>query len=406
MDISIGWRRMRSSWKWLLALFTAGTLLESMFFGQINSYAPLYLPKIGVAPDDVRIWTGLAVAVANLAGLPFLPFWGALADRYSRKPVIIRSFVIYVLSGLVIIAAGNIWIFLLGRIIGNLALGNSGLMMTTLSERVPVNRQSLAFAIMNGAMPIGAFLGPMAGGPLMDHWGFQGLLSINVVVMMLIVLGMSAGYTDSYSGNNRGPIFKMAADSVKIIFHDRQILWLLVAQLFIFAGWVMAQTYVPLVIKELYHGEDLATTIGIIVGMGGLIAFFIAPLLGAAADRFGRLRLLIIAAVVEFLLLPIPALVNDLGAFAVIWALINGTGSGVFALSFGVLSQTAPDEVRGRVMSFAFLPANMGFMIGPGLGSLVSQAGLFLIFPAAAGLMGIGLVLLAFSAGKKLIEPG
>jgi hypothetical protein len=44
-------------------------------------------------------------------------------------------------------------VFILGRTIMSFALGNSDLMMSTLSERAPRQRTGLAFSIMNSATP-------------------------------------------------------------------------------------------------------------------------------------------------------------------------------------------------------------------------------------------------------------
>jgi hypothetical protein len=73
--------RAGSSWRYLLTLYTLACLIEAMFLGQMGAFTPLYLPRLGIAPQDVARWTGAIVAISSLAGLPFLPFWGALADR-------------------------------------------------------------------------------------------------------------------------------------------------------------------------------------------------------------------------------------------------------------------------------------------------------------------------------------
>ena len=97
---------------WLLVLYTFGSLVETIFYGQLGAFTPIYLPRLGVAVDLVPRWTGIIAAVAGVVGIPFLPFWGALADRFARKPIIIRSFVVHMLAGLFCALAGNIWIFL------------------------------------------------------------------------------------------------------------------------------------------------------------------------------------------------------------------------------------------------------------------------------------------------------
>ncbi len=109
-------------WLGILALFSIAALVESSYYGQITAFTPLHLPHLGVAPAHVPAWTGRVAALAGLLGIPLLPLWGALADRYSRKPVIARSFVVHLLSGLVMLLAGNVWVFAFGRALTGFAL--------------------------------------------------------------------------------------------------------------------------------------------------------------------------------------------------------------------------------------------------------------------------------------------
>jgi MFS family permease len=105
--------------------------------------------------------------------------------------------------------------------------------------------------------------------------------------------------------------------------------------------------------------------------------------------------------IVTVVLWPLPALTHSLAAFGITWALINGVSSGVFALSFAVLARTASEKERGRVMSFAYLPVNIGTFLGPAVGSLITHSSVFAIFPAAAVLTAIGVVLLILAHGQK-----
>jgi MFS family permease len=386
-----------SSWIWLLMLFTVAGFIETVFWGQMSAFTPLYLPHLGIPPEDVAAWTGITVAVSSAIGLPFLPFWGALADRYSRQPIIVRSFVAHLLAGIIALLAGNIWVFVLGRGIMSLALGNSGLMMTTLSERVPSRRLGLAFSIMNSAPPLGAFVGPLFGGPIVDARGFPALLALDVVLMLSVILALTFGYRDTYKGTRTGSLVGMAVDSVRVIWRSPRLRALFPALFLLFAGWMLAYTYVPLAIAALYHGKDLGTAVGLVVGAGGLTTLALGPALGALADRYGLWRVLVAGAGVEVLLWPLPALAHNLVQFALAWGVLNGVASGVFAISFSVLSTSAASEVRGRVMSFAYLPVNVGFIVGAALGSVLTRGNIFVVFPMAAVMtaLGIGAVLLA-----------
>lgn len=368
----------------------------------MGAFTPLYLPHLGVPLDQVAAWTGIIVAVSSAIGLPFLPFWGALADRYSRQPIIVRSFVMHLIAGVVGLLASNVWVFLLARSVMSFSLGNSGLMMTTLSERAPGRRVGLAFSIMNSASSVGAFVGPLFGGPVVDRFGFPTLLAIDVALMIGVVLMLWFGYDDHFKGTAEGHLVKMAAESVRMILRSPRLRTLFPALFLLFAGWMLAFAYLPLVIASLYHGSEPGTVIGIILGGGGLATLLIGPALGHLADSYGHWRVLIAGATVAVVLWPLPAFAPDLVWFGIAWTLLNGVTSAVFAISFSVLSSSATTETRGRVMSFAYLPVNIGYMLGPAIGSIITQVSLLAVFPAAALLtaLGIGALIVAFRQGK------
>lgn len=394
----------KSGWVGLLALFTVASVIEAAFWNQLNVFTPLYLPRLGIAADDVKGWVGTIGALSSLLGLPFLPFWGALADRYARQPIIVRSFVAHLLAGIVSLLAGNVWVFLLARAIGSLALGNSGLMMTTLSERTPQGRVSFAFAVMSGGSPLGAFIGPLLGGPIVDAYGFRTLLGIDVVVMAFVVLAMTFGYRDSFRGRQRGPLLRMAGDSLVVIWRSRRLRALFPALFLLFAGWMLSFAYITLAVKQIYKGTDLATATGIVVGVGGLMTLVLSPLLGLLADKVGQWPVLFAFSAIEVLLWPLPLLTQDIVPFTLAWGAISGVSSAVFAISFSVLSSSTVPEVRGRVMSFAYLPVNVGFILGASLGAVVTQSALFPtlpalfnIFPVSAALTLLGIFALWFA---------
>lgn len=390
--------RSSSLWLRILAIFTLAGLVETIFYSQLVAFTPFYLPILGVPEGDLAAWVGWFTVASNAIGIPFLPFWGALADRYSRKPMIVRTFLILLLSGLIGLTTRNLWAFFFARAFTGFALGNSGIMLTTLSEYVPKHRIGLAFSIMNAAAPIGAFLGPLLGGPIVDKYGLPILLGIDAVALLLVVLALAFGYRDEYTGKPGEPLLRMTLGALQVVWRSLRLRTLFPALFMLFGGWMLAFTYVSLAVKELYSGPDPNTAVGIVMGAGGLTTLILAPILGALADRVGHWRVLFIGASVALFLWPLPALVTGLVAFGVAWAVLNGVVSAVFSLSFSVLSSSIREEVRGRVMSLAYMPVNIGFVIGPAVGTfLIDRFDVFAIFPAAALFTALGILLLTIS---------
>lgn len=50
---------LRSSWVWLLVIFTAASLVDAAFFGQMAAFTPLHLAALGLSESEVSAYTGL-----------------------------------------------------------------------------------------------------------------------------------------------------------------------------------------------------------------------------------------------------------------------------------------------------------------------------------------------------------
>jgi MFS family permease len=220
---------------------------------------------------------------------------------------------------------------------------------------------------------------------------------VDSLLMLLLVLLIAFGYRDTFKGSQQGSLLAMSVDSVRIVARSPRLLALFPALFLVFAGWLLATTYLPLAVERLYSGSSLGTAVGVVLGIGGLVTPFVGPLMGSIADRYGHWRTLLVGLALEVVLLPLPALTHHRYSFSVAWALLNGVASGCFALSFTVLAHSAPSAVCGRVMSFAYLPVNASGLLGPAVRAVVARASIFAVFPAAGAvtLLDVGALALA-----------
>lgn len=63
-------------------------------------FMPLYVEQLGTRAGLVEFYSGLAISLSALASGIFAPMWVRLADRYGRKPMMIRaSFVMTLTMG-------------------------------------------------------------------------------------------------------------------------------------------------------------------------------------------------------------------------------------------------------------------------------------------------------------------
>jgi MFS family permease len=135
----------------------------------------------------------------------------------------------------------------------------------------------------------------------------------------------------------------------------------------------------------------------------GAAALIIGPLSGALADRYGRWRVMFVVTGIMVAVASLPALAGDLIGFAIALAVINGLSAGAVSIAFSLLAETAGDSVRGRVMSVSTTPIMFGFMIGPAIGSVVTQSSVFTVYPLMAVFVALGLV--GFIAAGRFARP-
>ena len=119
---TIGWRLNYS------ALLLA-QLVSSATFASINPFLPLYLIDLGETQASVIIWVGAISAGSNILQLFANPFWGAIADRFGRKAMVVRSlFGVAVVMGALVFAQAAWQVFVIRLVQGAVAAPNPALL--------------------------------------------------------------------------------------------------------------------------------------------------------------------------------------------------------------------------------------------------------------------------------------
>src|SRR6186713_3499498 len=139
--------RPLQDWRILLAVFWVTSMVEGLGVSQIFALLPTYLRQMGVAEQDRLAFIGIFSALIFVVGMPLVPLWGAWADKYSRKVVIIRSALVEAVVFLAVALAREPWQLAVAMLLIGFQLGNTGIMLAGIRDVTPRHRLGTAIAL-------------------------------------------------------------------------------------------------------------------------------------------------------------------------------------------------------------------------------------------------------------------
>jgi len=326
--------------------------------------------SLGVTDTGLAVTVGVLSVAAFIAGLPLVPFWGAWADRYSRKLVIVRSAAVETALFLLLSQVGQVWqLFVLVPLAG-LVLGNTGVMLAELSDRAPRARLAFAISIVGTASPLGFAIGPAVGGVIADHTSVQTLFLLDGLLSLGMVVMLSALYHERRDRPAGGSVLTLVRASLGAIARTPLARGVFVGYSLLLLGQRLVAPYVPLYVERLSGPVQLATIVGLVAGGYGLASAVGSPVAGVFADRIGYRRVFTVGALLAGACLLLASVAPALLPFALVYAL---TGIGFAACSsmlYTMLAAGLPATIRSSVLNLALAPLYLSGVAG----SLVSAA--------------------------------
>lgn len=173
--------------KWLILV----TVMVGTFLGRLDqSIVNLALPKI---INDFSITVSSAGWIATayiLANAVFVPIWGKLGDTVGRKKVYLLGFGIFIVGSALAGIAWNLGSMLFFRIIQAIASSADyptamAIIAVTFADG---KERAQALGIWSAIFAASGILGPLIGGPLIDHFGWRSIFFINIPIGIIGML--------------------------------------------------------------------------------------------------------------------------------------------------------------------------------------------------------------------------
>ena len=381
-----------SYWKQNLKVAWLGNFLTGTSFTLVMPFISVFVEELGVGPGQVEYYAGLAVSVNALAAALMAPIWGSLADRYGRKPMMVRAAfaMIFTMGGMAFVP-NVFWLFAL-RVLNGVFTGYIPNATALIASQVPKDKTGYALGTLSTGAVAGNLIGPTLGGILAEMFGVHTVFLLVGLLYAIVVL-----LTVFYIREDFVPIKKGEEMSVKEVFEqvkDRQMLvGLFVTSMIIIAA---AQAVVPILtlyVRHLGQTDNLLFVAGFIISLPGMASLVTSGYLGKIGDRIGNHRLLLIA-------LTYSLLINVFCVFAEnpfqlgLLRFMYGFGTGALLPSVNsLLTKLTPKEGISRIFSYNQLFNNLGSVVGPMMGSAVAaHMGYDWVFYLSSGLVLFNLI--------------
>ncbi|NOU86493.1 MFS transporter [Paenibacillus sp. LMG 31460] len=119
--------------------------------------------------SGLEAWSGITFSVSFLASALIAPYWGSLADKYGKKPMLIRSGLSLSAVYFINYFVNDPYAFILVRILQGLMAGYIPASIALVSTNTPEKEVGYALGVMSTATAVGSILGPLFGG-MLSHW--------------------------------------------------------------------------------------------------------------------------------------------------------------------------------------------------------------------------------------------
>lgn len=372
------------SWKDNLRIAWLGSFLTGACISLVVPFMPIFVEQLGVEPSQVTFYSGLAISVSAISAACVSPLWGILADRYGRKPMMIRAGLAMTITMGGLAFVPNVYWLLALRLLNGVFTGFVPNATALIASQVPKDKSGYALGTLSSGVVAGTLTGPFVGGMIAEVFGIR-----NVFLMVGGFLFLAAILTIFFIKEDFQPVPKEKALPTKELFTSVKYPYLLF-NLFAtsFVIQVAAQSIGPILalyIRDLGQKENLLFVSGLIVSSMGLSSMMSSGVMGRLGDKVGNHRLLIVAQAYSALIYLLCANAStplELGIYRFLFGL--GTGALVPGIN-ALLSKMTPKSGISRVFAFNQVFFYLGGVIGPLAGSAVAgQFGYHSVFYATA----------------------
>jgi DHA1 family multidrug resistance protein-like MFS transporter len=360
-------------------------------------FMPFYVRDLGVEDDGaVALWSGLLATATGAALFVFSPIWGSLADRYGRKPLLLRAYVGAMITMTLQGLATEVWHLLVLRLLQGAFVGTIPAATALVASSAPRQRVAYSLGILQMGLFLSQTVGPLAGGILSSTIGIRptfiatgAFYSLSFLLVYALVEERSAE-----GARERGTLL----GNLRLVLDRRPLLLLIGLIFFLNAGAAFVRPVVPLVVESFDSSMSAKTMSGFAFASLAVTSAISALFSSRVSSRVGYRNALAAATVCAgAAYLPVAAANNEL-SLILLFAFVGLFSGAMVPTANALIDSWAPPNKQAAAFGLAGSALALAIAIAPLSGGAVSAAAgpeaSFIVIGCV--LLVVGLAVLAF----------
>ncbi len=329
-----------------------GWTLDAFDFFLLVMMLPTLAHTFAVGVPAVAVAITLTLAMRPLGALVF----GRLADRYGRRPVLMADIILFSVLATLAAASTSLAMLLVLRALFGIAMGGEwGLGAALTMESIPAEARGVVSGLLQEGYAFGYLLAAAAYFGLFAWIGWRGMFLLGLLPALLVLYVRRHVPESPVWSARRERVGRRPSGGWRKLA-PRFLFLVLLMTAFNFFSHGSQDLYPTFLQQQRHFSVQQTGLLTMVLNVGAILGglFF-----GAASERIGRRRAIVIAA-----LLALPAI--PLWVWAPTPLLL---GVGAFALQFMVqgawgvvpahINELSPDGVRGTLPGFAYQTGNL-----------------------------------------------
>ena len=377
-------------WRRNLAVCVFGSFTTLVSLSMLLPFLPLYVQQLGVTSSSAVIqWSGVAFGATFLGTAVTAPIWGHLADRYGRKPMLVRAAIgMAIVMSLIGLAHSVIELVAL-RLVAGLVGGYASASIVMIGTQAPRARAGWALGLLSTGALTGNLVGPLVGGFLPAWVGIRGTFFVGGAMIAVAAAATIFLVREDFDRESDAKDRAAAKGESSATFNRSLIVALLLTAMMVLLANMSIEPIITVYIGQLGVPTDhLARTAGIVMASSALGSMLTAARLGALADRVGSWNVIIGCLLATGLVMVPQAFVTQWWQLALLRGLMGMTIAGLLPSIARLVRHSVDERNSGKTLGYLQSAQFTGQVIGPLIGGVIgAHFGLHEVFFVTGSLL-------------------